>query len=353
MTADPTATSALVPLAIDINDVRRVFAVDVGRVVVGRDATAAVFLDDPRISRAHLELLVSDGHWVATDLGSRNGTYLDGQRVTTVAISGPTTLRLGDPDGVVLLLSLDDGSDATHQIDAGRDLGMVRAGQYAAAQRAKLGISQRDVAAMKILSQGALVSFEKGRSWPRDDTLANLEDLLQCPRGTLAQIRYGTDTSTRSNPLLQAALPQDTATALAVRAVQSAVRVLSAASTTLPEPSAPQFSPVANALLAELRELQAVSTDMSRAGAGASVVTALGQLRRLYAEVMHKAARSPQATLGQRLFAARTGADLSVEDLAAITAVPVAAINAAEKDHFVDPAHVPTLTQFIDSTLAV
>ncbi|WP_392543783.1 FhaA domain-containing protein [Oryzobacter telluris] len=55
--------------------------------VLGRDDAADIILDDPGISRRHSELRVTtDGpHTVTTirDLGSTNGTYLNGERITS------------------------------------------------------------------------------------------------------------------------------------------------------------------------------------------------------------------------------------------------------------------------------
>lgn len=61
------------------------------------------------------------------------------------------------------------------------DPGMVRAGAAAAARRRELNISQRSLAAEGILNAGALIAFEKGRSWPRERTRARLEEILQWP----------------------------------------------------------------------------------------------------------------------------------------------------------------------------
>ena len=71
------------------------------------------------------------------------------------------------------------------------DPGVIRAGAAAAARRRELDISQRSLAADGIINAGALIAFEKGRSWPREGTRAKLEAVLQWSPGTIARLRRG------------------------------------------------------------------------------------------------------------------------------------------------------------------
>jgi pSer/pThr/pTyr-binding forkhead associated (FHA) protein len=59
--------------------------------VVGRSPDADIIIDDPYASEFHLRLGMQNGEVVLHDLGSTNGTYVNGRRVTT-----PTTLTKGD-----------------------------------------------------------------------------------------------------------------------------------------------------------------------------------------------------------------------------------------------------------------
>lgn len=59
--------------------------------VLGRSDEADVLLDDPYASEFHMRLNAQDSGLVLHDLGSTNGTYVNGRRVTA-----PTTLRRGD-----------------------------------------------------------------------------------------------------------------------------------------------------------------------------------------------------------------------------------------------------------------
>ena len=69
-----------------------------GAVVVGRDVGAAdVTLDeDPQISRRHASFSPAGAGLTVQDLGSTNGTFVNGQRLTgTVALSSGDRVQLG------------------------------------------------------------------------------------------------------------------------------------------------------------------------------------------------------------------------------------------------------------------
>ncbi len=59
--------------------------------VVGRSADADIHIDDPYSSEFHARVGLQDDRVVVHDLGSTNGTYVNGRRVTT-----PTTVSKGD-----------------------------------------------------------------------------------------------------------------------------------------------------------------------------------------------------------------------------------------------------------------
>ncbi len=60
-------------------------------VTLGRSRQSDVMVDDANVSRAHAEIRPHGRSWVLTDLGSTNGTRLNGRRV-----SRPETLEPGD-----------------------------------------------------------------------------------------------------------------------------------------------------------------------------------------------------------------------------------------------------------------
>jgi Na+-transporting methylmalonyl-CoA/oxaloacetate decarboxylase gamma subunit len=60
-------------------------------VVIGRAAECAVSVDDEFASNLHAKIYRSEGRYYVEDLGSTNGTYVNGRR-----INYPTELRGGD-----------------------------------------------------------------------------------------------------------------------------------------------------------------------------------------------------------------------------------------------------------------
>jgi pSer/pThr/pTyr-binding forkhead associated (FHA) protein len=52
-----------------------------GANVVGRAPDATIQIDSPGISRVHARILVHNGGATLEDLGSKNGTYVNGARI--------------------------------------------------------------------------------------------------------------------------------------------------------------------------------------------------------------------------------------------------------------------------------
>ncbi len=66
------------------------FPIGTEPLTVGRDEGRDVVLEDAQVSRLHLKVYLSDGCVMVEDLGSANGTYLDGKK-----LSGPVVLDEG------------------------------------------------------------------------------------------------------------------------------------------------------------------------------------------------------------------------------------------------------------------
>jgi DNA-binding winged helix-turn-helix (wHTH) protein len=69
----------------------REFALHDGEHVIGRAQEAGICLDSPKVSRRHARVVVKGGRATLHDLGSKNGSFVKGVRIT-----GPTLLNSGD-----------------------------------------------------------------------------------------------------------------------------------------------------------------------------------------------------------------------------------------------------------------
>lgn len=214
------------------------------------------------------------------------------------------------------------------------DPGVVRAGAAAAARRRELDISQRSLAADGIINAGALIAFEKGRSWPRERTRAKLEEVLQWPAGTIARIRRGEPTEPATNPDASPGLrPADGPASLIAQAVTAAVDGCSLAIAALPATEDPEFTERAAPILADLRQLEAIAVQATRISRiTPELIKALGAVRRHHDELMRLGATAPGATLAQRLYAARRRANLSTLETAQAAGVAEEMIVGAEAE---------------------
>ena len=233
--------------------------------------------------------------------------------------------------------------DEGNTIEIGEpDPGMIRAGAAAAARRRELDISQRSLAADGIINAGALIAFEKGRSWPRERTRAKLEEVLRWPSGTIARIRRG-------EPAAEAAAPapaaegvafDDGAASLVAQAVVTAIDSCSLAIAALPPAGDPEFADRVAPILGDLRHLETIAVRATRISQiTPELIKALSAVRRHRDKLTTAAASSPDAPLAQRLYAARRRANLSVEEIAQAAGVDEEMIVRAEAEEPV-PAHV-------------
>ncbi|OBA72857.1 hypothetical protein A5641_07300 [Mycobacterium sp. 1554424.7] len=326
-----------------------------GAVTIGREPQAGVQIADLQISQKHLRAEPIDGHWRIVDDGP-SGMFVDGQRRSSVTVTGKTIVRFGDPtSGKALTFEIvrpsqlsgtqhSDGSDdresdsPTSQADAG----VVRAGAAAAARRRELGISQRRLAAEGILNAGALIAFEKGRSWPRERTRAKLEQVLQWPAGTIARIRRGQPHAGEATPAAAIpgagegdpkAFPSEGTATLIAQAIAAAVDGCGLAIAVLPPADDPEFSQRSAPILADLRRLEAIAVRATRISRiTPELIKALGRVRRHYHDLMTLGASAQGAPLAQRLYAARHRANLSTFETAQAAGVAEDMIVRAEAD---------------------
>lgn len=124
--ADRTVTEAAFDYAGAVGRARRELGVVVGfcrgelpwlaaavspSLTVGRDQTADLTVEDPGVSRIHVRLENRGAALFVTDLGSRNGTFVNGERIDSAGVLAPlgSVIRIGK----TLLVSLADVSPYT------------------------------------------------------------------------------------------------------------------------------------------------------------------------------------------------------------------------------------------------
>lgn len=87
-------------------------------VQIGRDVPDGIVVRGNSVSRVHAELRRTGPTWTLVDLGSRNGTFIDGQRIDEQPISAPVTVHLGLPELgtslVISAVSVPQVDDAAH-----------------------------------------------------------------------------------------------------------------------------------------------------------------------------------------------------------------------------------------------
>ena len=235
------------------------------------------------------------------------------------------------------------------EAEPGDDPGMVRAGAAAAARRRELNVSQRSLAADGVINAGALIAFEKGRSWPRQATRAKLESVLQWPPGAIERIRRG-DPAAGSAPHRVAGPPAmgpADEVPLIAQAVVAAANTFASTIDALPPVTEPEFTRRATAILGDLRQLEAVAARAARIQVTPELIRALSTVRTRIDELTMRAATAPTATVGQRLYAARRRANLTIGETAQAAGVVEDVIVQIEADQPVSSADIGAVEQLI------
>ncbi|MDJ0312037.1 DUF3662 and FHA domain-containing protein [Arthrobacter sp. H35-D1] len=79
---------------LDIDGQR--YSLNASSIILGRSSEADILIDDTGVSRKHLEIRARDGATTAVDLGSTNGSYVDGHRVQgTAALHDGSSITMG------------------------------------------------------------------------------------------------------------------------------------------------------------------------------------------------------------------------------------------------------------------
>ena len=84
----------------------------VGRVTsIGRHPESTIFLDDVTVSRRHAEIVRSATGYELVDVGSLNGTYVNGERIDRQTLAEGDQLQVGKYKLVVVVDDEDDDGE--------------------------------------------------------------------------------------------------------------------------------------------------------------------------------------------------------------------------------------------------
>ncbi|RPJ03141.1 MAG: FHA domain-containing protein [Chloroflexi bacterium] len=92
----------------------QIYELNKGIITLGRDITNDIVINDPEVSRHHCRLTQGGGGFTIEDLGSTNGTFINGQRLT-----GARPLSHGDMVGLGETVTLAYESATGAQVASG------------------------------------------------------------------------------------------------------------------------------------------------------------------------------------------------------------------------------------------
>jgi len=101
-------------------DILGTYGIEKDKMIIGRGDDADVEINNLAVSRHHAAVEKNDGVFTVSDLGSNNGTYVNGKR-----INGPTTLSFGDEIGIgkhVLVFDIHSKKARAVQAAGGREV---------------------------------------------------------------------------------------------------------------------------------------------------------------------------------------------------------------------------------------
>ena len=158
---------------------------------IGRDTSCAVVLDESAVSRRHARIVWDGAQYLLSDLGSKNGTFLNGERLVEAAV-----LQQGDAIGFAgCLFAFDtDSTTAEWQPDTDGSLTAVQLDPpevVLAGQRVRLTPNEYRAFACLFRHCGQTVSRQQlaEQVWPAaaDDRDTNIETVISNVRKKLPQ----------------------------------------------------------------------------------------------------------------------------------------------------------------------
>jgi hypothetical protein len=109
--AAPSRQPVRLQPVLDIDGQR--YSLNAPSIVLGRSSEADIHIDDTGVSRRHLEIRTANGVTSAVDLGSTNGSYVNGQKVSgSTELTDGSTITMGRTKIIFRLLPANPGGHA-------------------------------------------------------------------------------------------------------------------------------------------------------------------------------------------------------------------------------------------------
>jgi uncharacterized membrane protein len=90
----------------------KIYPLEAPEILIGRDASNGVAINDAEVSRKHAKLSLHGSAYVIQDLGSTNGSFVNGQRITGTQVLNPgDTVSFGE--NIVVIYEAAFDSNAT------------------------------------------------------------------------------------------------------------------------------------------------------------------------------------------------------------------------------------------------
>lgn len=105
----------------------KIYPLEAPEIIVGRDASNSVAINDAEVSRKHAKLSLHGSAYVIQDLGSTNGTFVNGQRVTNTQVLNPgDTVSFGENIVLIFEAAYDPNATVISSAQAPKTVAPVR-----------------------------------------------------------------------------------------------------------------------------------------------------------------------------------------------------------------------------------
>ncbi|MDD3766281.1 MAG: FHA domain-containing protein [Eubacteriales bacterium] len=86
-------------------DVDSVYPLDTEHIIIGRSEKCDISINDLYMSTRHVQLWFEDGEWYIADLGSTNGTYINGRKMKDepLILDSGDTIKIGQLEFLVVI----------------------------------------------------------------------------------------------------------------------------------------------------------------------------------------------------------------------------------------------------------